>query len=227
MLVFVLSAFIGGLIFFAAGCILDLRYHRCLENAVLQWVATYGYFAIFGLLIFGIVGIPVPDEFLLTSCGYLIYRGDLHAVPAFASALGGSMCGITCSYIIGRTVGWKVLHSRAGRLLHVRDDQIQWVHDWFNRIGHWALMIGYFVPGVRHFTAIVAGTSKLEYLGFAAFAYAGALMWVSTFLFLGYHFGARWEEMLRLVERNLKEASMIAAAAIIVYAAYVFLRRRR
>jgi membrane protein DedA with SNARE-associated domain len=50
---------------------------------------------------------------------------------------------------------------------------------------------------------------------------------VSTFLFLGYHFGARWEEMLRLVERNLKEASLIAAVAIIVYAGYVFLRRRR
>src|ERR1700734_894267 len=85
----------------AAGRILDLRYHRCLESAVLQWVATYGYFAIFGLLTFGIVGVPVPDEFLLTGCGFLIYRGDLHAIPAFASALAGSMCGITCSYIIG------------------------------------------------------------------------------------------------------------------------------
>jgi hypothetical protein len=108
---------------------------------------------------------------LLTSCGFLIYRGSLHSIPAFASALAGSMCGITCSYIIGRTLGWKFLHSRAGRMLHVRDEQIRWVHDWFNRIGHWALMIGYFVPGVRHFTAIVAGTSKLEYPGFAAFAY--------------------------------------------------------
>ena len=120
-----------------------------MESAVLQWVATYGYFAIFGLLVLGIVGIPVPDEFLLTSCGYLIYRGDLHPLPALASALGGSMCGITCSYIIGRTLGWKFLHSRAGRLLRIRDEQIQWVHDWFNRIGHWALMIGYFMPGVR------------------------------------------------------------------------------
>jgi hypothetical protein len=42
----------------------DLRYHRCLESAVLQWVATYGYFAIFGLLVLGIVGIPVP----MSSC---------------------------------------------------------------------------------------------------------------------------------------------------------------
>jgi membrane protein DedA with SNARE-associated domain len=205
----------------------QLRYHRCLESAVLHWVATYGYFAIFGLLVLGIVGIPVPDEFLLTSCGFLIYRGDLHPIPAFVSALAGSMCGITCSYVIGRTLGWKVLHSRVGRLLHVREEQIQWVHDWFNRIGHLALMIGYFVPGVRHFTAIVAGTSGLEYPGFAAFAYAGALAWVSTFVFIGYHFGSRWEEILHVIERNLKEASVAAGVLIVAYAAYVYLRRRQ
>ena len=198
-----------------------------MESAVLQWVATYGYVAIFGLLVLGIVGLPVPDEFLLTGCGYLIYRGDLHALPTFLSALAGSMCGITCSYIIGRTIGWKFLHSRFGRWLHIRDEYIHRVHDWFNRIGHWALMIGYFIPGVRHFTAIVAGTSELEYHGFAAFAYSGALVWVSTFLFLGYHFGSRWEQMLGVVEHNLKLASFVAAVLIVAYAVYVFLRRRR
>ena len=50
-------------------------------------------------------------------------------------------------------------------------------------------MVGYFIPGVRHFTAIVAGTSKLELHSFALFAYSGATLWVSTFVFLGYHFG--------------------------------------
>jgi membrane protein DedA with SNARE-associated domain len=197
-----------------------------LENAVLHWVATYGYAAIFTLLAFGIVGVPVPDEFLLTGCGYLIYRGDLHAIPAFASALGGSMCGITCSFIIGRTLGWKFLHSRAGRMLHIREEQIHWVHDWFHRLGHWVLAIGYFIPGVRHFTAIVAGTSKLEYPAFAVFAYGGAALWVSTFLFLGHHFGARWEEILGLVERNLKLASVIAAVLAAAYVAYLLTRRK-
>jgi membrane protein DedA with SNARE-associated domain len=198
-----------------------------LESAVLQWVANYGYFAIFGLLVLGIVGLPVPDEFLLTGCGFLIYRGDLHAVPTFASALAGSMCGITCSYLIGRTLGWKFLHSRAGRLLHIRDEHIRRVHDWFDRIGHWALMIGYFIPGVRHFTAIVAGTSKLEYPEFAIFAYGGALAWVSTFLFIGHHFGQNWEQILAIIEHHLKQASVAAGVVIVAYGAYVYVRRRR
>ncbi|MBV9768998.1 MAG: hypothetical protein JOZ32_05460, partial [Bryobacterales bacterium] len=67
---------------------------------------------------------------------------------------------------------------------------------------------------------------KLEYHGFAVFAYVGALMWVSTFLFVGYHFGSRWEEILRTTEHHLKQASVIAGVLVLAYAAAVYLRRR-
>lgn len=190
-------------------------------------MAHYGYVAIFSLLVLGIVGLPVPDEFLLTGCGFLIYQGHLQPIPAFLSALAGSMSGITVSYTIGKTVGWKFLHSRFGKFLHISDERIRLVHDWFDRIGHWALLIGYFVPGVRHFTAIVAGTSKLEYRSFALFAYSGAIAWVSTFLFIGDHFGNRWEEILKLVERHLKVGSLVLAIAIAVYLVIRYFYRRR
>lgn len=192
-------------------------------------MTTYGYAAIFSLLLLGIVGLPVPDEFLLTGCGFLIYQGSLQPIPTFFSAVAGSMSGITCSYIIGRTAGWKVLHSRYGKLLHLTDDRIKRIHDWFDRIGHWALLIGYFVPGVRHFTAIVAGTSKLEYRSFSLFAYGGAVAWVSAFLFIGHHFGKRWAEILALVEHHLRLWSIVAGVVIVVYVLghYLYLRRRR
>lgn len=198
-----------------------------MESTVLEWIATYGYFAIFSLLVLGIVGLPVPDEFLLTSCGFLVYQGHLSLVPTFASALAGSMCGITCSYIIGRTLGWKFIHSPFGRLLRIKEAYIWRVHDWFDRIGHWTLSIGYFIPGVRHFTAVVAGTSKLELRVFALYAYGGALVWVSTFIFIGYHFGRRWPEILAMVEHHLKLASIVVGVAAAAYFAYLYLRKRR
>ena len=195
-----------------------------MENTVLQWVSTYGYAAIFGLLVLGIVGIPVPDEFLLTGCGFLVFQGHLGLIPTLCSAIAGSASGITCSYAIGRTVGWKFLHSRAGRLLHIRDEHIRRVHDWFDRIGHWALLVGYFIPGVRHFTAIVAGTSKLELRSFALFAYSGAALWVSTFIFIGYHFGRQWGAILAQVERHLKIASVAAGVLILAYVGFRWLQ---
>ncbi len=198
-----------------------------METTVLNWVATYGYFAIFSLLVLGIVGLPVPDEFLLASCGFLVHQGNLQLAPTMAAAIAGSVSGITCSYIIGRTVGWKFLHSRFGRMLHIRDYQIARVHDWFNRMGHWTLMIGYFVPGVRHFTAIVAGTSKLEYRHFAMYAYSGGVAWVSLFVFIGYHFGEHFKQILEVVEANLKLAAVVLAALVLAYLLFRYVGRRR
>lgn len=198
-----------------------------MENTVLQWVATYGYFAIFSLLVLGIVGLPVPDEFLLASCGFLVFKGDLQLVPTLLAGFAGSACGISCSYMIGRTVGWKFLHSRWGRFLHVKEDHIERVHLWFEKIGHWALMAGYFIPGVRHFTAIVAGTSKLEYRSFALFAYSGAAIWVSVFVFIGYHFGKNFRAILDAVEGHLRTASVILVVLILAYVLFRYLRRSK
>src|SRR5262244_3898353 len=76
-----------------------------MEQQVLAWITQYGYIAIYALLVFGIVGLPVPDETLMTFTGYLVYTGHLSLVPAWLAAFCGSASGITISYILGRTFG--------------------------------------------------------------------------------------------------------------------------
>jgi membrane protein DedA with SNARE-associated domain len=74
-----------------------IRHGEMMEHAF-QWITTYGYVAIFGLLILGIVGLPVPDEALLTFVGYLSFKGELHLGGAVLAAILGTSCGITISY---------------------------------------------------------------------------------------------------------------------------------
>ncbi len=195
-------------------------------DSILHWVSAYGYFAIFGLLVLGIAGLPVPDETLLVFSGYLVSRGSLNPVGALAAAFCGSACGITVSFTIGRTLGIGVVH-RYGRWLHLTEERVNRVHEWFEHLGHWALVVGYFIPGVRHLTAIVAGTSGLEYRRFAVFAYSGALLWVCTFLSLGYFFGDRWEEAERVVHRNLIAATLAVGAALVAFLIFRWLRNRK
>ena len=185
-----------------------------MEQHVIAWITEYGYAAIFGLLVFGIVGLPVPDETLLTFSGYLIFRGHLSPLGAFLSALGGSACGITISYLLGRTFGLKLIH-RYGKYLRIREDHINQAHAWFQRVGHWGLTFGYFVPGVRHVTAYAAGMSELEPRQFGLYAYSGAILWVSAFLSLGYILGERWEA----VEANIHRYALIATAALVIVGA--------
>jgi membrane protein DedA with SNARE-associated domain len=171
-----------------------------LEQQVLGWITHYGYVAIFSLLMLGIVGLPVPDETLLTFTGYLIYQGRLSPLPAFLAAFLGSSCGITLSYTLGRTFGLQLIH-RYGRYLRITEEHVEKAHAWFRRAGHWSLTIGYFIPGVRHFTAYAAGMSELEAPTFAAFAYSGAALWAGTFLALGYLLGERWKAVQANVDK--------------------------
>lgn len=201
---------------------LGLRYLRSMSH-VFAWIAEYGYGAIFVLLMLGVVGLPVPDETLLVYCGYLISKGVMHPVAAFFSALAGSWCGISLSYAIGRTAGLGVVH-RFGKYLHITEERLDKVHAWFDRIGHWALFIGYYIAGVRHFTAIVAGTSKLKYTHFIAYAWSGGLVWVATFLTLGYFLGENWQRIAETIHYDLLYISIVAVVAI---AAYYLIRRRR
>ncbi|MEI9971628.1 MAG: DedA family protein [Ignavibacteriota bacterium] len=152
-----------------------------MEQHVLVWITQYGYLAIFLLLVLGIVGLPVPDETLLTFTGFLVYKGNFSLPLAFGAALAGSLCGITISYALGRTFGMKLVH-RYGRYFHITEKHIEKAHAWFGRVGHWGLTFGYFIPGVRHISAYAAGMSAVEPPQFALFAYSGGCLWVSVFI---------------------------------------------
>ncbi|HEY1218545.1 MAG: DedA family protein [Bryobacteraceae bacterium] len=194
-----------------------------MEQHILAWITEYGYAAIVGLLMLGIVGLPVPDETLLTFTGYLVFRGTFRLPLAFAAALTGSGCGITISYLLGRTFGLKLIH-RYGRYVRIREEHVEKAHAWFRKAGHWSLTLGYFIPGVRHLTAYAAGMSDLEAPQFALFAYTGAVLWVSAFLALGYFLGDRWEA----VEHNIHHYLVyLTLAGIMALAAFLVWRRGR
>ncbi|MGE5351231.1 MAG: DedA family protein [Acidobacteriota bacterium] len=180
------------------------------------WISNYGYGGIFILLVLGIVGLPVPDETLLTLTGFLVYKGELKLVPAFFSAYLGSVVGITLSYTIGRTFGLYVLH-KYGRYLHITEEKLAKAHNWFEKVGCWALLVGYFIPGIRHIFAIIAGTSKLEIWEFALFAYLGAFIWAAGFLSVGYFFGDKWEIMLESVQHHTVMIFSIAGVLILLF----------
>lgn len=187
-----------------------------MEQQVLAWITQYGYLAVFALLMFGIVGLPVPDETLLTFCGFLVFKGRLSPSLAFGAAFAGSACGITLSYVLGRTFGLALIH-RYGRYARITEDHVQKAHAWFARVGHWGLTFGYFIPGVRHLTAYAAGISAVEPHQFALFAYTGGILWVTVFLSLGYFLGERWKAVERNVHHYLVWISVCAAIGLTGY----------
>jgi membrane protein DedA with SNARE-associated domain len=191
-----------------------------MENAF-EWIVRYGYVAIFALLMLGIVGLPVPDEALLTFAGYLTSKGDPAFAPALGAAFLGSVCGITVSYGIGRLMGPKaviMLHATF-KVEHVANAET-----WIRRWGKYTLLVAYFVPGVRHIAAVIVGAATLPATTFVRYAYLGAFLWSATFLSLGYGLGEEWQ---RLSPRLHASFFGVALGGLIVLIAGLFAISRR
>jgi membrane protein DedA with SNARE-associated domain len=189
-----------------------------MEN-VQFWISHYGYLGIFSLLMLGIIGLPVPDETLLTLSGYLIFHGELKLIPTFLSAFLGSIAGISVSYAIGSTFGHHIL-IKYGHFVHITEERMEKAHLWFEKIGRWSLLVGYFIPGVRHVVAIFAGTSELQIWEFALFAYSGGFIWTVTFLSIGYFFGKHSRVVLHSINHNIVSISIVAGIILILFYLY-------
>ena len=197
-----------------------------MRDIALQWIMRHGYAGIFSLLVFGIVGLPVPDEWLLTFSGYLVFRQTLKFLPTIGAAFLGSACGITVSYTLGRIFDSVVL-VRYGWVFHLTPERLARVHTWFERRGRWTLLVGYFIPGVRHLTGYVAGVSELSYVNFALFAYTGALCWAAVFITLGYVLGEQWDRVIGSLHQTTLLVAAVVIACIAAYAGFLYFRRKR
>ncbi len=164
----------------------------------------------------GIIGLPIPDETILTFAGYLISQNTLHFIPTLISSYLGSISGISISFFIGRTFGLNFLHKH-GSFFHVTEERIQKTKKWFEGYGEWLFLFGYFIPGVRHLTAIIAGSTDTKYSKFALFAYAGGLIWSITFVTIGFTFGKRWSLIIEEIHKHILIAVLIILILLIIY----------
>lgn len=158
-------------------------------------VMKYGYLGIFFSLALGVVGLPIPDEVLMTYAGFSVARGVLLMPFALLSAFLGATVGITVSYAIGLKWGLPFL-LRVGPYLHITPDRITATQNMFTRYGTYLLLFSYFLPGIRHLTAYLAGMAAMEVRKFIGFAYAGAFIWSMTFLQLGLALGKEWYRVI-------------------------------
>jgi membrane protein DedA with SNARE-associated domain len=193
-----------------------------LEN-IPQFLSHYGYLGIFLLLMVGIVGLPVPDELILAFAGYMVFKGYLHPLPTVLAAILGTFCGITVSYGLGRSLGFYLL-QKYGHYLHISPEKLTRVQAWFHRVGKWAIFFGYFIVGVRHLTALVAGASRVRFRVFALFAYGGGLLWSLSYIYGGYLLG---EELPQVSTKLYPLFYLLSGIALLVISGFFLLKHFR
>jgi membrane protein DedA with SNARE-associated domain len=157
-------------------------------------IAKYSYLGIFIATGLGILGFPIPDETFVAFIGFMTFQGKLYFPVALVVAFMGTSCGITIGYLLGRRYGNPFIEKYSDRM-RIGPENLHRAEEFYKKYGKVVLTIGYFIPGVRHVFAILAGISLMSYKTFAVFAYSGGFLWTLTFVSLGRYLGKQWHHV--------------------------------
>ena len=153
-------------------------------------------YAILFAIVFAETGLVVtpflPGDSLLFATGALAATGALDVRLATLLVLGAAILGDAVNYSIGRSAGARIIHlastdPRWGRWINPA--YVARAHEFFERHGGKAIVLGRFMPIVRTFVPFVAGVAEMSYPAFALYNVAGGVLWVSICVGAGYVFG--------------------------------------
>jgi membrane-associated protein len=147
-----------------------------------------GVYAVLFTLVFVesglLVGFFLPGDTVLFAAGLLSARpGSPLSLPVLAvGAATAAVAGDAVGYWTGRRLGRPWVRRRAGRLAR----HLPRAEEFYARRGWAAVVAARFIPWLRTFTPIVAGTARMPYRRFASANLVGALVWGSGLIGLGH-----------------------------------------
>lgn len=175
-------------------------------------------FAETGLLL----GFVLPGDSLLFLSGALV-TSHVIGVPIWLLMIGvvlAAAAGDQLGYLIGRRYGPAVFRRETSRLL--RPEYADRAHDFFERRGNAAVIIGRFIPIIRTFTPTVAGVARMPRGRFTAYNVVGAVLWGTAMVALGALFGG-----IPLVAHHVEVITIGFAGLSVVPLGIELLRMRR
>jgi membrane-associated protein len=150
---------------------------------------TYAF--LFGVAALDVVVPLVPSETSVILAGVIASTGDLVLFAVILVAAGGAILGDNTAYVIGRTVG----HRLVNRFFSgERRKRIDWAEQQIEERGGYLILVGRFIPGGRTAVTLACGLLEMRWRRFISFDVAAGLMWASYAALLGYFGGKAFEE---------------------------------
>lgn len=144
-----------------------------------------------------IIGFFLPGDPLLFISGMVIASANETPYPIDNPIFNLLfwMLLFTISTILGNFFGYwfgskfKHVVNRKQDTWFLKRKHVQTAHDFYEKRGGFAIAIARFLPIVRTFAPIIAGTVEMNFKKFALYNIVGAIVWVGSITSLGYILG--------------------------------------
>lgn len=186
-----------------------------LVNIITSVISSIGYLGIAILMALESMLTPVPSEAVMPFVGYLVMQGKfLFLAAAIVSAIGCLVGGLI-SYCIGY-YGGRPFVNKIGKYFLLDEHHLAWTENWFRKHGEKTIFFSRFIPIVRHFISIPAGTGKMSITKFSTYTLIGSFMWNSILMYAGIKLGENWD----LIHKYSTKIDMVLIMIILAGLAY-------
>ena len=191
-----------------------------------HFIASYGYLAVFVLMLAESACIPIPSEVIMLFGGALAAGAVAGAHPSLAgiviAGVLGNVAGSYVSWAVGKYAGQPAVLRWGGRF-GLRAHDLDRATRWFEKYGPAAVLIGRVVPVVRTFISLPAGFANMPALRFGLYTTIGCIPWTAALGIAGYAVGANWQH----VASSIQDVGYGVIAVIVIAVVVVVLRFRR
>ena len=137
----------------------------------------------------GLVVTPfLPGDSLLFAAGALaaLVPDTLNVWVLMGLLLVAAVVGDAVNYSIGYWIGPRAF---SGKIPLLKQEHLLKAQTFYVKYGGKAIFLARFIPIIRTFAPFVAGIGRMNYAKFAMYNVIGAIVWVVSFLMLGYFCG--------------------------------------
>lgn len=193
-----------------------------ISNTAVKILETTGYAGAAFLMALESMIAPVPSEAVMPFVGFMVVDGKWNLWLSIGATSIGSIIGSLLSYYMGY-FGGKPFVLKVGKYLFLNVHDLERTERFFHqRAGAWTLFASRFIPVVRHFISIPAGTGKMPMLPFLAATFVGATMWNTFLLVCGMKLRHHWT----VVQKYSHQADYVIVALMIIAAIWFYRKRR-
>jgi membrane protein DedA with SNARE-associated domain len=158
--------------------------------------------------------------------GYMAWKGEFSLPVILVINSVGALVGSGICYWIG-VVGGKPFLVKYGKYFLVRQHEIERTEAFFARHGKTTILIGRFLPVIRHVISVPAGIARMPLPAFFLQTFLGATIWGGVLILLGYYVGANWEVLSSSLKRVDHVIGAILVLALVALGIRFVVRRRR
>lgn len=158
---------------------------------IVQDYRTWTYLILF-IIIFAETGFVVtpflPGDSLLFAAGAIIAKPEsgLNIFVMSLLLIVAAILGDLVNYHIGKYIGPRAF---SGKYKWLKAEYMEKTQQFYVKHGGKTIIYARFVPIIRTFAPFVAGIGSMSYSRFASYNVVGGIVWVCSFLFIGYFFG--------------------------------------